>query len=68
MRNSVLFRQVTVYPTAQVDDCVIMNDTVVSDGCVLRYVILDKDVLVRPNTTLVGTPNKPVIIKRGEVV
>ena len=68
VRNSVLFRQVTVYPTAQVDDCVIMNDTVVSDGCVLRYVILDKDVLVRPNTTLVGTPNKPVIIKRGEVV
>lgn len=68
VRNSILFRQVTVYPSAQVDDCLIMNDAVVSEGCVLRYVILDKDVVVRPNTTLVGTPNKPVIIKRGEIV
>ena len=68
VRNSILFRQVTVYPTAQVEDCLIMNDAVVSEGCVLRYVILDKDVVVRPNSTLVGTPNKPVIIKRGEIV
>ena len=68
VRNSVLFRQVTVYPTAQVEDCVIMNDTVVNEGCELRYVILDKDVFVRPGTKLMGTPTNPVIVKRGEVV
>ena len=68
VRNSILFRQVTVYPTAQVDSCVIMNDTVVGEGCELRYVILDKDVVVRPGTKLIGAPNKPMIIKRGEIV
>lgn len=68
VRNSVLFRQVTVYPTATVENCVIMNDTVIAEGCELRYVILDKDVYVRPNSKLIGTPSKPVIIKRGEVV
>ena len=68
VRNSVLFRQVTVYPTAKVEDCVIMNDTVVGEGCELRYVILDKDVYVRPGAKLMGTPTNPVIIKRGEVV
>ena len=68
VRNSVLFRQVTVYPTAQVEDCVIMNDTVVNEGCELRYVILDKDVFVCPGTKLMGTPTNPVIVKRGEVV
>jgi len=68
VRNSVLFRQVTVYPGASVENCVIMNDTVVNEGCQLRYVILDKDVVVRPGAQLIGTPSNPVIIKRGEVV
>ena len=68
VRNSVLFRQVTVYPTAQVENCVVMNDTVIGEGCELRYVILDKDVYVRPGAKLIGTPTNPVIVKRGEVV
>ena len=67
-KNSVLFRQVTIYPTAVVENCVVMNDAVVSENCELRYVILDKDVTVRPGTQLIGTPANPVIIKRGEVV
>jgi glucose-1-phosphate adenylyltransferase len=66
--NCVLFRQVTIYPGAQVKDCVIMNDTVVGENCQLQYVILDKDVTVRPGAKLIGTPSSPVIIKRGEVV
>ena len=60
VRNSVLFRQVTVYPTARVENCVVMNDTVIGEGCELRYVILDKDVYVRPGAKLIGTPTNPV--------
>ena len=67
-KNSVLFRQVTIYPGAEVENCVIMNDTVVGEGAVLKNVILDKDVVVRPGTQLMGTPNTPIIIGRGEVV
>ena len=67
-KDSILFRQVTIYPGAEVDSCVIMNDTVVSEGCRLKYVILDKDVVLRPGTELMGTPSNPVIIKRGEVL
>ena len=67
-KNSVLFRQVTIYPTSTVEDCVIMNDTVVYEGCELRHVILDKDVVVRPGAKLIGTPQNPVIIRRGEIV
>ena len=68
VKNSVLFRQVTVYPGAQVEDCVVMNDTVVGEGAYLKNVILDKDVVVRPGTKLIGTREYPVVIKRGEVV
>ena len=67
-RDSVLFRQVTVRPGAEVQSCIIMNDTVIGEDCRLAYVIFDKDVTVRPGTQLIGTPGKPIIIKRGEVV
>ena len=68
VKNSVLFRQVTVAPGAQIDSCVIMNDAVIGEGAELTHVILDKDVVVRPGKKLCGTLQNPVIIKRGEVV
>ena len=34
----------------------------------VEYVILDKDVVVRPGAKLRGTAKNPVIIRRGEVV
>ena len=66
--HSILFRQVTIKEGAEVEDCIIMNDTVVGENAELKYVILDKDVTVRPGAKLYGTPSNPVIIKRGDIV
>ena len=66
--NSVLFRQVTLEAGAEVEDCIIMNDTVVGAGSQLKYVILDKNVTVRPGSKLIGTPTNPIIVRRGETV
>ena len=66
--NSVLFRQVTLEAVAQIENCVIMNDTVIGENSLLKYVILDKDVVVRPGSKLIGTAASPIIIRRGEVV
>lgn len=68
VKDSVLFRQVSIAPGAVVEDSMIMNDTVVGEDCYLKCVILDKNVVVRPGTKLIGTPTTPVIIKRGEIV
>lgn len=68
VRHSVLFRQVSVAENAEVEDCVIMNDTVVGENCYLKDVILDKNVTVRPGTKLIGTPTCPIVIKRGDTV
>ena len=67
-KNSVIFRQVTLAPRASVEDCVIMNDAVIGEGCELKCVILDKNVTIRPGTRLIGSHNHPIIIKRGETV
>ena len=67
-KHSILFRNVVIGAGADVESCVIMNDSVVGENCLLKNVILDKDVVVRPNTKLIGAPNAPIIIKRGEIV
>lgn len=68
VKHSVLFRQVTVAENAQVEDSIIMNDSVIGEGAQLKCVILDKDVTVRPCAKLIGTPSNPIIVKRGEIV
>ena len=50
------------------ENCVIMNDSVIGEGAELKYVILDKDVTVTPGAKLIGTPKSPIIVKRGETV
>ena len=65
---SILFRQVTICQGADVSNCVIMNDAVIGEGAELEYVILDKNVTVRPGARLIGTEKNPIIIKRGETV
>ncbi len=67
-KHSVLFRQVTVGAGANIEDCIIMNHCVVGENAELKCVILDKDVTVRPGSKLIGTPNNPIIVKRGEIV
>ena len=68
VKNSILFRHVTIGPGCEIEESLIMNDTVVGENCELRYVILDKDVVVSPGSKLMGTPTNPVIIKRGDKV
>ena len=68
IRGSVLFRQVTIKKDAEVDSCLIFNNSTVGENCQLKYAILDKDVVVRPGTQLIGTPAQPIIIKRGAVL
>ena len=68
VKNSVLFRQVDIQPGAEVENCVIMNDSVIGAGAQLKNVILDKEVTVTPGARLIGTPQNPILIKRGETV
>ena len=68
VKDSVLFRQVTVGEDAEVENCVIMNNAVIGAGAELKYVILDKNVTVKPGTKICGTPEKPFVVKRGKTV
>ena len=62
----VIFRGVKLKEGAHVKNCVIMADTVIGKGAELENCILDKNVVIGDGVRLIGTPEHPVILKRGE--
>lgn len=66
--NSVLFRGVHIGKGVKVSNCVIMQDTVIEEGCKLDYVISDKDVVVKNSRELKGFKSYPMYINKASVV
>lgn len=66
--DSILFRDVTVGDGATVKGCIVMQGTRIGKNAKLECVIIDKNVTVSEGAELKGTPEHPVIIKKGETV
>ncbi len=68
VENCVLFRGVRVEKGAVVRNCVLMQDTVVEAGVEMDMVITDKEVVITKDSSLKGSGNYPIYIKKGERV
>lgn len=66
--KSILFRGVRVEEGAEIRSSIIMQGAKVGKGAKLECVILDKNVTVTDGAVLIGTPEHPVIVKKGEIV
>jgi glucose-1-phosphate adenylyltransferase len=66
--NSILFRGVRVGKGARVANCVIMQDTVIGNDTNLKFVVTDKDVVIKDARTLMGFQSYPVYISKASVV
>ncbi|SFH70102.1 glucose-1-phosphate adenylyltransferase subunit GlgD [Pisciglobus halotolerans] len=68
VENAVLFRKVEIKKTASVKNAVIMQGAKIAEDTELNYVILDKNVKIEPGVKLIGTPEKPIVVKKNEVI
>jgi len=68
VENSILFRGVRVAKGAEVKDCILMQDAVISRDAVLHHVIADKNVEVMESRTLMGHDNYPMVIAKDSKV
>ena len=68
VKKSILFRDVFVDKGARIESCVVMQGTRIGKGANIRHVIFDKDATVRDGTVLIGSPEHPIIIQKGETV
>lgn len=66
--NCVLFRGVKVGKGAKLENCIIMQDSVIGDNCNLKYVTADKDVTLSKGVTLTGAESSHYIIKKGTTI
>lgn len=66
--NCVLFRGVKVGKGAKLENCIIMQDSVIGDNCNLKYVTADKDVTLSEGVTLMGAEASHYIIKKGTTI
>ena len=66
--GSIVFRGVDIAAGADVENCVIMQDSRIGAGAHLRNVIIDKDVIVTEGARLVGTPDAQLVVRKGAIV
>ncbi|MDD9148681.1 MULTISPECIES: glucose-1-phosphate adenylyltransferase subunit GlgD [unclassified Sporolactobacillus] len=66
--HSVIFRNVTIEQKAVVDSSIILQGSYIGSNAELRYVVLDKQVRIEPNTKLIGTKDKPIVIEKNSVI
>ena len=68
LKNSVLFRDVTIEEGAQVIGSIVMQGSKIKKGAYIENAIIDKNVTITEGTRLVGVPTNPVIVKKGETI
>ena len=68
VKESVIFRGVTIETGADVENCVIMQDSHIGAGAHLRNVIIDKNVQVMDGARLVGTPDNVTVVRKRSIV
>ena len=68
VKNSILFRGVTVEKDAVGENCILMQETAVGTGADIKNVIADKNAAIGDNMILKGTPQKCVFVKKNQVL
>lgn len=68
VENSILFRGVKVAKGAKVKNCVLMQDTVISENANVEYIVSDKQVTITESKELKGTDTFPIYVLKGQTV
>jgi glucose-1-phosphate adenylyltransferase len=67
VENSIIARGVKIGKNTVVRNSVILQKCEIAAGCELDGVILDKDVVIEPNSVLKASHASPIVIRKGTV-
>ncbi len=68
VNHSVLFRKVFVGKDSIVDNSIVMESTIIGKGCTVKNAIIDKEVVISDGKSVIGEPDNPIVIPKGEIV
>lgn len=66
--HSLISRGTHVYENAKVEDSIVFSSNTIHSSAQVSYAILEKNVVVDPNIRIQGTPEKPIVIAKGQHV
>lgn len=66
--HSIVSRSCHIAKGSQVDHAIIFPKVTIEEGATVSYAIIDKNVTVPAGVTLQGTPEKPLVIGKGQVI
>lgn len=68
VENSIIFRGVYIGKGARVKNSIVMQSSIINQGCDLDYMVLDKGCQVLGGRRLAGYDSYPMILRKGVVV
>ena len=68
VENSVIFRGVHIGKGATVKNSIVMQNSVIQENCFVENVVLDKEVTLLAGKTVMGQPNYPFVIAKGNII
>lgn len=68
VKNSILFRGVKVEKGAVIENCILMQETVVRENAQLNNVISDKNAQIGADMVLKGTKDKHFFVKKNQII
>jgi glucose-1-phosphate adenylyltransferase len=68
VKNSILFRGVTVEKDAVVENCILMQETSVGNGAEIFNVIADKNAVIGDGMVVKGTDKKHFFVKKNQII
>ena len=68
VENSILSRRIDVAKDSKLSNSIVMAGCKLESGSKVECAILDKNVVVKENVVVKGTPDNPVVVKKGDVL
>ena len=68
VEGSILSKGVTVGKGSVIKNCIIMQDTQIGENCNFSYAIIDKDVVIQSNHSLMGFETDPIYIAKQTII
>ncbi len=68
VKNSIIFRDVTIGQGAVIENCILMQGCTVEDNAVLKFIAADKNSVISADSSINGNKNYTVIIPKETTV
>jgi glucose-1-phosphate adenylyltransferase len=66
--NSIISRNSLIEAGSDIQESLIFPNAKIKSGAKVKYAILDKNVVIEKNVSVIGTKEKPIVIRKNSMI